>query len=165
MVQEGADNNALSASLDRGIELATSTGADMLTDMKHLLLALCLFSSIVAAAEVDVIAPAVAAKLVADGKALLVDVREPAEWAESGVAAPAVLLAKSEFDAGLIGDWQDFLAKAGDKQIILYCRSGRRSGLVATALAAKGHKVANAGAFQEWEAAGLPVRKPIARVP
>jgi rhodanese-related sulfurtransferase len=95
----------------------------------------------------------------------LVDVREPVEWAESGVAAPAVLLAKSDFDAGLTGDWQDFLATAGDKQIILYCRSGRRSGLVATALAAKGHKVANAGAFKEWEAAGLPVRKPIARVP
>jgi rhodanese-related sulfurtransferase len=131
----------------------------MLSRMKFLLLALALFSSAFAA-EVATISPADAAKLVADGKAVLVDVREPSEWAESGVAAPAALLPKSEFDAGQIGEWKDFLAKAGDKQIILYCRSGRRSGAIATALAEKGHKVANAGGFKEWQAAGLPVRKP-----
>ncbi len=128
--------------------------------MKKLLplLALALFSSLMAA-EVPNLTPAEAARLVADGKAVLVDVREPTEWAESGVAAPAALLAKSEFDAGLIGEWKDFLARAGDKQIITYCRSGKRSGAVAAALAAKGHKVANAGGFKGWQDAGLPVRK------
>lgn len=125
--------------------------------MKHLLLALLLVSSL-CAVEVATVSPAEAAKLVADGKAVLVDVREPSEWAESGVAAPAALLPKSEFDEGLIGEWKDFLAKTGDKQIILYCRSGRRSGAVAAALAAKGYKVANAGGFKDWQAAGLPVR-------
>ena len=40
------------------------------------------------------ITPADAAKLVAAGKAVLVDVREPAEWAETGVATPAVLLVR-----------------------------------------------------------------------
>ena len=90
---------------------------------------------------------------------MLIDVREPSEWADTGVAAPAVLLPKSEFDAGLAGDWQDFLAKVGDKQILTYCRSGRRSGDVAQALAAKGHKTANVGRFQDWQSAGLPVRK------
>ena len=125
--------------------------------MKYLLLALVLTSSL-GAAEVATLSPAEAAKLVADGKAVLVDVREPSEWAESGVATPAVLLPKSEFDEGMIGEWKDFLAKTGDKQIILYCRSGRRSGAVAAALAAKGHKVANAGGFKDWQAAGLPVR-------
>src|SRR6185369_12116404 len=43
------------------------------------------------AAEPQKISPTEAAKLVADGKAVLVDVREPAEWAENGVAKPAVL--------------------------------------------------------------------------
>ena len=118
---------------------------------------LSLFS--VMSAAVPAITPAEAAQLVADGKAVIIDVREPVEWAESGVAAPAVLLPKSEFDAGLAGEWQDFLAKVGDKQIITYCRSGRRSAAVAEALAAKGHKVANAGPFDAWKAAGLPTRK------
>jgi rhodanese-related sulfurtransferase len=121
------------------------------------LLAMSLFSSLFGA-DVAAITPAEAARLVADSKAVLVDVREPSEWVESGVAAPAVLLPKSEFDAGLIGEWKDFLAKAGDKQIIVYCRSGKRSAAVAAALAGKGHKVANAGGFKDWQAAGLPVR-------
>ena len=108
---------------------------------------------------VENITPAQAAQLVADGKAVLIDVREPAEWLESGVASPAVLLPKSEFDAGRVGEWKDFLAKVGDKQIITYCRSGKRSGVVAEALAKEGHKVANAGGFKEWEAGGLPVRQ------
>lgn len=125
--------------------------------MKSLLLALALVAP-VCAAEVPAISPVEAAKLVAAGRAVLVDVREPSEWAESGVAAPAMLLPKSEFDDGLIGEWKDFLAKTGDKQIITYCRSGRRSGAVAAVLAAKGHKVANAGGFKDWQAAGLPVR-------
>ena len=49
-------------------------------------------------------------------------------------------------------------AKTGDKQLILYCRSGRRSGVVAAALAAQGHQVANAGGFKDWQSAGLPTR-------
>ena len=44
------------------------------------------------AAATSVVAPTEAAKRVADGKAVLIDVREPAEWAETGVAAPAALL-------------------------------------------------------------------------
>jgi len=127
--------------------------------MKKLLSLLALFLPAMVFADVAAISPAEAAKLVAAGKAVLVDVREPSEWAESGVAAPAALLPKSEFDAGMIGEWKDFLAKAGDKQIITYCRSGRRSGAVAAALAEKGHKVANAGGFKDWQAAGLPVRQ------
>lgn len=126
--------------------------------MKNLLLLLALFAS-ACSAGIPTLTPAEAARLVAEGKAILIDVREPGEWAASGVAASAVLLPKSEFDADLAGDWKDFLAKVGDKQIIAYCRSGRRSGLVAEALAAKGHKAANAGGFQAWRDAGLPTRK------
>lgn len=110
------------------------------------------------AAEVARITPQEAAKLVAEKKAVLVDVREPAEWAESGVAAPAVLLPKSDFDAEQ-KQWKEFLAKNADKKVLLYCRSGGRSGKVAETLAAQGKDVANLGGFKEWQAAGLPVRK------
>jgi len=128
--------------------------------MKFLRLLAALFSTTVALAAADVpkIAPADAAKLVAEGKAVLVDVREAAEWKQTGVAAPAVLLAKSDFD-GEQKEWKDFLAGVGDKQVIVYCRTGRRSEAVAGALAAKGIKVANSGGMQEWADAGLPVRK------
>lgn len=126
---------------------------------RRALLAPLIFAAAAAfAAEVPKIAPAEAAKLVADGKAVLVDVREPTEWAETGVAAPAVLLPKSDFD-GAKKQWNDFLAKLGGKQVVLYCRSGRRSGAIASALADQGIRVANSGGFQEWADAGLPVRK------
>src|SRR3954464_9713842 len=101
---------------------------------------LLLPAAIVCAAEVQKIAPAAAAKLVADGKAVLVDVREPAEWAETGVAAPAVLLAKSTFDRRQ-KEWTEFLATVGDKQVILYCHSGRRAGTVGAELAKQGINV------------------------
>jgi rhodanese-related sulfurtransferase len=110
------------------------------------------------AAEAPKIGAAEAAKLVASGKAVLVDVREPAECAASGVAQPALLLPKSDFD-GAQKEWKDFLANVGDKQVILYCGSGRRAGIVAAALAEKGIKTANVGGFRDWSAAGLPVRK------
>jgi rhodanese-related sulfurtransferase len=125
----------------------------------RLVLALLVVPAAIAfAAEVPQIRPVDAARLVADGKAVLVDVREPAEWTETGVAKPAVLLAKSDFD-GEQKAWKPFLEKIGDKQVILYCRTGRRSGMVATALAEKGVKVANAGGLKDWTDAGLPVRK------
>jgi rhodanese-related sulfurtransferase len=127
--------------------------------LRAILFSLLVFCSPGCADDVASIAPADAAKLVAAGTAVLVDVREPAEWAETGVAAPAVLLPKSEFDEGLIGDWKGFLAQVGDRQIILYCRSGRRSGIVAAALAGQGYRTANGGGFKDWQAAGLPVRK------
>lgn len=116
-----------------------------------------LFSATAFAAEAPKIAPKDAARLVAEGKAVLVDCREPAEWKESGVAAPAVLLSKSDFD-GDQKQWKDFLAKNAGKQVLVYCRSGNRSGTVAAALAAKGINAANAGSLKGWTDAGLPVR-------
>ncbi len=129
--------------------------------MRRLFLLLALGFSTACAAEVAKIAPADAAQLVAAGKAVLVDVREPAEWAEAGVAAPAVLLPKSDFD-GARKLWAPFLEQQAGKQIILYCRSGRRADTVGQALAAAGRAVANAGGFKDWQAAGLPTR-PVAK--
>ena len=126
--------------------------------MKKFALLFALLSSFAFATDVAKITPQAAAQLVQDGKAVLVDVREPSECADSGVAAPAVILPKSDFD----GDqklWKEFLGKNGKKQLILYCRSGHRAGIVADVLAAEGHQVANAGGFNDWVSAGLPVRK------
>ena len=127
--------------------------------MKLFLPILCFFAALTLRAEVPRITPANAAELVSSGTAVLVDVREPAEWTKSGVAAPAVLLSKSDFDAGRKGEWKSFLKSVGDKPIIVYCHSGRRAAIVGAALAAEGHKVMNAGGFSDWEAAGLPTRK------
>lgn len=109
------------------------------------------------AADAPKVTPKDAAKLVAEGKAVLVDCREPAEWEQSGVAAPAVLLPKSDFD-GDQKQWKEFLAKNSGKQILVYCRTGRRSGAVAGALAEKGVNAANVGGLKDWTDAGLPTR-------
>ncbi len=114
---------------------------------------------VLALAEVPRITAAEAARRVAEGKAVLVDVREPAEWAESGVAAPAVLLPMSDFR----GDqklWKPFLESVKGKEVILYCRSGGRAGNIGEALSKQGVTVANAGGFKDWAAEKLPTRQP-----
>jgi rhodanese-related sulfurtransferase len=124
----------------------------------RLLFALLATAALLFAAEPATLTPAEAATRVAAGTAVLVDVREPSEWADTGVAEPAVLLAKSDFD-GAQKDWKPFLAKNAGKEIILYCRSGGRSGEVANALAKQGLKAANIGTLRAWTNAGLPTRK------
>ena len=112
----------------------------------------------VGAAEAKVVSPKEAAALVASGKAVLVDVRETEECAASGVAQPAKVLPKSDFD-GDQKQWQAFLAANKGKQVLVYCASGRRSKAVAEALAAKGIDAATVGGLKDWAAAGRPVRK------
>jgi len=104
------------------------------------------------------VAPAEAARLVATGKAVLIDVRESEEWVD-GVAAPAHLLALSDL-AGARRTWTTFLARHRDDELILYCRSGGRSCSAADVLANEGFRVANLGGFSAWRAAGLPIRQP-----
>ena len=78
--------------------------------------------------------------------------------AGGGVAQPAKVLPKSDFD-GDQKQWQAFLAANKGKQVLVYCASGRRSKAVAEALAAKGIESANVGGLKDWAAAGLPVRR------
>ena len=118
-----------------------------------------LFGPVLAwSAEVASVSSQDAAKLVAEGKAVLVDVREAPEWKASGVAAPATLLPKSDLD-GEQKQWKPFLEQNKGKQILLYCASGGRSKTVAAALAEKGLRTANVGGFRDWSRAGLPVRQ------
>jgi rhodanese-related sulfurtransferase len=127
--------------------------------LRLLLLSLLLPAVAALAAEVPRLTATEAAALLKQGQAVLVDVREPSEWKDTGVAAPAELLAKSDFD-GPKAAWAPFLKSVGkDKTLLLYCRSGNRSGKIAEALAAQGYKVVNAGSLKDWAAAGLPVRR------
>lgn len=102
--------------------------------------------------------PAETVQLVRDKKAVLVDVREPAEWA-GGVAQKAALLPLSDL-AGPRLQWNPFLRQVGDREIILYCHSGSRCGAAARMLVAEGYKVANGGSLRAWHRAGLPICKP-----
>ena len=104
------------------------------------------------------IQPAEAAQLVREKKAVLVDVREPAEWS-GGVVKDAALLPLSDL-VGARRLWKPFLAQVGEREIILYCLSGSRSGHVARLLASEGFKTANAGSVDDWQVAGLPMGKP-----
>jgi rhodanese-related sulfurtransferase len=118
---------------------------------------LLLFAVTVHAAEVKRVDPAEGARLVAEG-AVLVDVRELDEWKETGVVDGALLLPMSDFNADK-KQWAPVLEDAKDRTLVLYCRSGNRSGRIAAQLAAQGYQVVNAGAFKDWKAAAQPVRK------
>jgi rhodanese-related sulfurtransferase len=102
--------------------------------------------------------PKEAAAAVETGIAVLVDVREPAEW-NAGVARAAVLLPLSDL-RGQRERWTPFLNKNRSKRILLYCQSGMRSGIVASMLKAEGFETANMGTFSSWQESGLPVRTP-----
>jgi rhodanese-related sulfurtransferase len=97
-------------------------------------------------AQVD---PAQAAKLAADG-ALLLDVREPDEWA-AGHIADAVHAPLGDLHPGEI---------ARDRVVVAVCRSGNRSGKAAAALTHAGVDVRNlAGGMKAWAVAGLPIAR------
>lgn len=104
------------------------------------------------------ISPVEASKRVAAGTAVLIDVREPDEWA-GGVAEPALLLSLSDLRGDRV-QWTPALEKVRGKELIVYCRSGTRSGIAAGILRKEGFTVLNAGGFGDWTSAGLPVRKP-----
>lgn len=91
-----------------------------------------------------------AARLLIDGGAFLLDVREDDEW-EAGHAPEAVHVAM-----GLVPERIDEIPD--DRTVVCVCRVGGRSGAVAGALAGQGYDVRNLdGGMLAWEAAGLPV--------
>ena len=88
----------------------------------------------------------------ADGRFLLVDVREPNEVAVDAYPG-AVVVPLSGFDPKAIPDPKG-------KQVVFACRSGKRS--VTASLAAQASGLAYdkhlAGGMLAWKAAGLPTR-------
>lgn len=92
--------------------------------------------------------PGRAAELLERGEAVLLDVREPQEWA-AGHAPLA-----EHLPLGLLSPE----AVPQDRPVIAVCRSGNRSGKAAGTLAAAGVRVHNlAGGMKAWSQAGLPV--------
>jgi len=91
------------------------------------------------------------------GTAVLIDVREPPEWT-SGVAKNAALLPLSDLRGSRV-QWNSFLGKNRGKQLLVYCRSGRRSASAAAQLRREGLAALNAGSLNALDRAGWPVCK------
>ncbi len=89
----------------------------------------------------------------ADGSIVLVDVREPNEWA-AGHIPGAVLMPLSTFDPAALP------AAAPGKRIVFQCNSGRRTLMALAAAQAAGRTDITAhyeGSFQDWRNAGEKV--------
>ena len=104
------------------------------------------------------VSPADAAARIRSGEALLVDVREPAEWS-NGVAEHAALLPLSDL-TGSRARWKAVLESAANREVLLYCASGMRSGSAARLLAAEGIRAANTGGLDDWAKAGWRIVRP-----
>jgi rhodanese-related sulfurtransferase len=93
-----------------------------------------------------------------NGSAVLVDVREPAEWTQ-GIAEHALLLPLSDL-RGARTRWMPALEKLRGKKLYLYCQSGARSGTAAAQLRKEGFDAANAGSYLRWQQGGGSVTTP-----
>jgi rhodanese-related sulfurtransferase len=93
------------------------------------------------------------ARLAGADAPLLLDVRTPAEYA-AGHIPGAVNIPHDQ-----AADRLEELRPYQDREIVLYCKSGRRAGIAADALAQAGFSRLRhlAGDMPGWGAAGLPV--------
>jgi rhodanese-related sulfurtransferase len=85
-----------------------------------------------------------------NGEILLIDVREPNEYAHERIHG-ALLYPLSTFDASTL--------PLEGRKLVLHCGSGKRSRTAAHKLLAAGHGHVThlEGGLQAWKAAGLPV--------
>jgi phage shock protein E len=125
---------------------------------KLLLLAASLFATAaLAEAPSTVTAEALLSRIeAADATLLVLDVRTPEEFAQ-GHLPGATNIAYDQLESRL-GE----LAGARDKDVVLYCRSGRRAEVAAETLARGGFKrlAQLEGDYPGWSAAGLPTGRP-----
>ena len=97
-------------------------------------------------------AAAVQAKLDEKPRPLVLDVREPSEYA-AGHIAGSTLIPLHQLSSRI-----SELPK--DREIICVCASGSRSGSAARQLVGNGYNVLNlGGGMSRWVRAGLPVKK------
>jgi rhodanese-related sulfurtransferase len=91
------------------------------------------------------------ARLLQAGKILLIDVREPSEYASERIAG-ALLYPLSTFEAAT-------LPKDGAQRVVFHCGSGKRSLSAAERRLAAGQPHAShmGGGIAAWKSAGLPV--------
>lgn len=99
---------------------------------------------------VETLPPADVAQLLKTGKLLLIDVREPTEYATERIHG-ALLYPLSTFDATA-------LPTDGSRRVVFHCGSGKRSLTAAEKRLAAGQSdAAHMGGMAAWKAAGLPV--------
>ncbi len=104
------------------------------------------------AVSIPQVRPHEVASALQNGRApLIVDVRSPAEWAQDGHIAGALLIPLPELS-------QRAYEIPRDRPVVMVCRSGRRSQAACEALARAGYdNVQNlAGGMIAWKRAGLP---------
>lgn len=115
------------------------------------------FENLVANAKKNIteISPEEAATKAQSGEAVIVDVREKAEWDE-GHIGDAIHLSRGTIEL-------DIEEKVPDQNalIICHCGGGGRSSLAAESLQKMGYKNVRsmAGGLKAWKAAGLPTAK------
>ena len=93
------------------------------------------------------------AQMLRDGTALVVDVREPEEFADGHVPG-AVNLPLSSFDPAAV-------PHPAGRTVVLNCLGGKRSGMALDqcAVARSAIDTHLAGGFKAWADAGLPVER------
>jgi rhodanese-related sulfurtransferase len=91
------------------------------------------------------------ARWLAEKSIVLVDVREPSEYAAERIAG-ALLFPTSTFDPAALPD-------LGARKVVFLCGSGARSAKAVAACEAAGLAIDShmRGGMQAWKAAGLPV--------
>jgi rhodanese-related sulfurtransferase len=108
------------------------------------------------------ITAAQAKEMIDNGDALVVDVRDAPEVAQSGKVAGALHVPRGmlEFKADPESPYYD-PSFAKDKPVIVYCAAGGRAALSGQALKNLGYtQVFNLGGFRDWADSGGAVDKP-----
>jgi len=114
-------------------------------------------------AVVPKITTAEARALVAEGKAVIIDVRDSAELAQTGKALGALHIPRGslEFRADATTSYHDPRLDPG-KTVILYCAAGSRAALAGKMLRDMGYPdVRNLGGFKDWADAGGEIEDPV----
>jgi len=99
------------------------------------------------------LSPDTVARKLHDGSILLVDVREPQEYAVEHIPG-AVLHPLSSFDPAA-------LPSSETGELVFHCGSGKRSAMAVKLCLAKAlpHASHMTGGIQAWKTAGLPTKK------
>lgn len=115
-----------------------------------------------------------AAALARAGRLVLVDIRTPAEWAQTGVPAGAALVPLTEGPQTLrpdfVADLDRLLGGARDRPVALVCRTGGRTAFARRLLLTEGFTAVldvaegmiGSSFGPGWLARGLPVESPSA---
>jgi len=112
-------------------------------------------------AAVPRITPAQARDIIAQGNALIVDVRDALEVEKSGKIAGAVNVSRGLLEFFADPDSPSHNKSfARDKNVIVYCGSGGRAALSGKVLKDMGYeRVYNLGGFKDWAESGGAVEK------